>query len=246
MASVSQSRTQWVAKGETVGGKVVKKGYLAQKGKPEKRVTANVKLVTETGTKRAGQTQNYSDGRKMVSNKPAFAVGGSNPSVKKKDISPTGGSTAAQIAARKAAEAKAAAARAAADSASDKSKKMSYQSGSATTTNMAASRARSAAQARTLAAANVRKKSSINYRNVAAANRKDSAAGINRRTANKPGKPKATVSESIPDIRNIDLVKFGNTRTLTAKQRQQNAVTARKRAEAEKKLRAALAARKGR
>lgn len=45
---VSQSRTMWVAKGTVVGGKKVKKGYVAQYGKPERRVTGNIRLETKT------------------------------------------------------------------------------------------------------------------------------------------------------------------------------------------------------
>ena len=85
---VSQSRTQWNPAVKNAAGKVVKKGYLSQYGRPEKKVTGKVKLVTETGGKRAGQTQKYSSGRKVVSKSPAFAVGGSNPAVVKKDVTP--------------------------------------------------------------------------------------------------------------------------------------------------------------
>ena len=59
--AVSQSRTMWVKAGETVGGKVVKKGYLAQYGKPEKKVNARVEMVT--GPKK-GKAVDYSKGRK--------------------------------------------------------------------------------------------------------------------------------------------------------------------------------------
>jgi hypothetical protein len=45
---VSQSRTMWVKKGDVVNGEKVKKGYVAQYGKPEKRVTNRVKLVVDT------------------------------------------------------------------------------------------------------------------------------------------------------------------------------------------------------
>ena len=61
--AVSQSNTEWVKKGDTVGGKVVQKGYLAQKGKPEKKVTARVKLVTDTSKGKAGQKVSYTKGR---------------------------------------------------------------------------------------------------------------------------------------------------------------------------------------
>lgn len=58
---VSQSRTMWVKAGETVGGKTVKKGYLAQYGKPEKKVNARVEIVT--GPKK-GKVVEYVKGRK--------------------------------------------------------------------------------------------------------------------------------------------------------------------------------------
>jgi hypothetical protein len=61
--TVSQSRTQWVKKGDVVGGKTVTKGYVAQYGKPEKKVTANVKLVTDTTRGKAGQKVSYTKGR---------------------------------------------------------------------------------------------------------------------------------------------------------------------------------------
>jgi len=61
--AVSQSRTMWVKKGEMVNGKEVKKGYLAQYGKPEKRVTGPVKLVEATKRGKAGETVNYKKGR---------------------------------------------------------------------------------------------------------------------------------------------------------------------------------------
>lgn len=49
--AVSQSRTQWVRKGDVVNGQVVTKGYLAQYGKPGKRVTANVRIETPSAGK---------------------------------------------------------------------------------------------------------------------------------------------------------------------------------------------------
>jgi hypothetical protein len=131
---VDQSRTQWNPAVKNAAGKVVKKGYLSQYGRPEKRVTGKVKLVTKTGNKRAGQTQKYSAGRKVVSSKTAFGVGGRNPSSDK-----DGGLTAAQIAARKAAQEKAAQ--------DAKNKKLGYQTGRGMTST-AATTARSAAQAK--------------------------------------------------------------------------------------------------
>jgi len=61
--AVSQSNTMWVKKGDTVGGKTVEKGYLAQYGKPEKKVTANVKLVVDTARGKAGSKVSYNKGR---------------------------------------------------------------------------------------------------------------------------------------------------------------------------------------
>jgi len=67
--TVSQSRTMWVKKGEIVNGKKVEKGYLAQYGKPEKRVSARVKIVTDTESgKKAGEVYRYKAGRTV---KPA-------------------------------------------------------------------------------------------------------------------------------------------------------------------------------
>lgn len=62
--SVSQSNTMWVKKGTIVNGKAVPKGYLAQYGKPEKKVSANVKMVVDTGGVKAGKTQEYKQGRR--------------------------------------------------------------------------------------------------------------------------------------------------------------------------------------
>lgn len=65
MKTVDQSRTEWVAKGTKLSdGTIVQKGYLAQKGKPEKKVTANVKIQTDTASgKKAGQTYSYNKGK---------------------------------------------------------------------------------------------------------------------------------------------------------------------------------------
>lgn len=63
--SVSQSNTEWVKKGTIVNGKEVKKGYLAQKGKPERRVTANVRMVKGNAAGyKAGSTAQYKAGRR--------------------------------------------------------------------------------------------------------------------------------------------------------------------------------------
>lgn len=72
---VSQSDTMWVKKGTYVNGAPVQKGYLAQYGKPEKRVTNAVKLVTTQGStgnviNNRGGVANYSKGRN-VTGKPA-------------------------------------------------------------------------------------------------------------------------------------------------------------------------------
>lgn len=76
--TVSQSRTMWVKKGEIVNGKKVEKGYLAQYGKPEKRVSASVKIVTDTESgKKAGEVYRYKAGRTV---KPVDkAKGGNGP-----------------------------------------------------------------------------------------------------------------------------------------------------------------------
>jgi len=44
--TVRQENTEWVKKGDTVNGKTVTKGYLAQKGKLDRRVSANVRIAT--------------------------------------------------------------------------------------------------------------------------------------------------------------------------------------------------------
>lgn len=68
--AVSQSNTMWVKKGTVVNGKKVKKGYVAQKGKPEKRVTNKIKLVVDTDKRgKAGDTVNTKKGRYVKSNK---------------------------------------------------------------------------------------------------------------------------------------------------------------------------------
>lgn len=247
--AVDQSRTQWNPAVKNAAGKVVKKGYLSQYGRPEKRVTGKVKLVTETGGKRAGQTQKYSAGRKIVSNKPAFGVGGSNPSARKPNGGSTGGSTGSSTgSSNSGGSTSSSAATKAADKAtgaSDKSKKMSYQTGSGRSSGSGAS-SRSAAQAAAFASANKKKKPGVDYRSVAAANRKDSASAMNRRTSSAPSKANATVSESIPDIRNFDPRGYVRSRRIfTAEQKQKNIAAARRRAAADAKVLAALKARKG-
>lgn len=72
---VSQSRTMWVKKGTVVDGKKVKKGYVAQKGRPEKRVTARVKLETDTAKRgKKGDVVKVTKGRYKKS--PSTAGGG--------------------------------------------------------------------------------------------------------------------------------------------------------------------------
>jgi hypothetical protein len=61
---VSQSRTEWVKKGTIVNGKAVPKGYLAQKGKPEKKVSATVSMVTG-GQAGMGASATYKQGRRV-------------------------------------------------------------------------------------------------------------------------------------------------------------------------------------
>ena len=62
-ATVSQSNTEWVKKGDVVNGKTITKGYVAQKGKPERKVTANVKLVVDTARGKTGSKVSYNKGR---------------------------------------------------------------------------------------------------------------------------------------------------------------------------------------
>jgi hypothetical protein len=62
-ATVSQSNTEWVKKGDVVNGKTVTKGYVAQKGKPERKVTAKVKLVVDTARGKAGSKVSYTKGK---------------------------------------------------------------------------------------------------------------------------------------------------------------------------------------
>ncbi len=63
MGTVNQSNTEWVKKGDVVNGKTITKGYVAQKGKPERKVTANVKLVVDTARGKAGSKVSYSKGQ---------------------------------------------------------------------------------------------------------------------------------------------------------------------------------------
>ena len=81
--TVSQSRTEWVEKGTIVNGRKVKKGYLAQKGKPEKKVTGRVALVT--GQSSLGATSTYKKGRRVKpasAKKPATSTKSSSPASK--------------------------------------------------------------------------------------------------------------------------------------------------------------------
>lgn len=88
--AISQSDTQWNPAVKNAAGKVIKKGYLSEKGKPKKRVTAAVKMVVDTQGRKAGETQKYSSGRR-VSTKPARNVnrGGSAPTSSSSNTSTT-------------------------------------------------------------------------------------------------------------------------------------------------------------
>lgn len=60
MRKVLQQNTMWVKAVDSPTGK----GYLAQRGKPEKRVTARVKIQTDTESgKKAGSTYAYKAGK---------------------------------------------------------------------------------------------------------------------------------------------------------------------------------------
>lgn len=84
---VSQSNTMWVAKGTIVNGKKVSKGYVAQLGKPEKRVTSDVKLVVDTkGRGKAGQVVSV--------NKPKKKSPTTSPSTSSSRVVNAGSSTA--------------------------------------------------------------------------------------------------------------------------------------------------------
>ena len=73
--AVSQSNTMWVKKGTVVNGKKVKKGYVAQKGRPEKRVTNKIKLVVDTDKRgKAGETVQTKKGRYVKSSKNKVKV----------------------------------------------------------------------------------------------------------------------------------------------------------------------------
>lgn len=66
---VSQSRTMWVKKGTVVNGKKVAKGYVAQYGKPERKVSNRVRLTE-------GGTVTYKAGRKVAKKSAPSARGG--------------------------------------------------------------------------------------------------------------------------------------------------------------------------
>ena len=105
---VSQSKTMWVPKGTIVNGKKVPKGYVAQYGKPEKKVTARVQMVEQTMGVAKGDTQKYVEGRRVTEKFGQTT----KPKSKPKATPPSSGMTAAQRAeaARRAAAAKKAAA----------------------------------------------------------------------------------------------------------------------------------------
>lgn len=94
--SVSQSRTEWVPKGTVVNGKTVKKGYVAQKGKPEKRVTAKVKLEVDTAKRgKAGDVVSLQKGR--YASAPAKKEARSTGSEKTPTPNPTKRDNAAKV-----------------------------------------------------------------------------------------------------------------------------------------------------
>lgn len=73
---VSQSRTMWVKKGTVVDGKKVKKGYVAQYGKPEKRVTNRVRLEVDTPKRgEKGDVVRLKKGRYVTKKKKPSAAG---------------------------------------------------------------------------------------------------------------------------------------------------------------------------
>lgn len=75
---VDQSRTMWVKKGTIVNGKKVEKGYVAQLGKPEKKVKADVKLAVDTkGRGKAGDVVSVNKDKKKAAGpaKPAAPKG---------------------------------------------------------------------------------------------------------------------------------------------------------------------------
>lgn len=74
---VSQSRTMWVKKGTVVNGKKVKKGYVAQYGKPERRVTNRVRLEVDTPKRgKAGDVVRLRKGRYVTKKKKDQATAG--------------------------------------------------------------------------------------------------------------------------------------------------------------------------
>lgn len=74
---VSQSRTMWVKKGTVVDGKKVKKGYVAQYGRPERRVTNRVRLEVKTPKRgKKGDVVRLKDGRYVTKKKKPSTAGG--------------------------------------------------------------------------------------------------------------------------------------------------------------------------
>lgn len=64
---VSQSRTMWVKKGQTLSnGKIATEGYLAQYGKDTRRVTARVQMKKQTGGVASGDIQEYKGGKRVT------------------------------------------------------------------------------------------------------------------------------------------------------------------------------------
>ena len=101
---ISQSKTQYIKKGDKLSdGSVAKKGYVARKGNDLKKVTANIKLETETRGKKAGTVV-----KAQAKAKPGSKGGGKTPAQLKAEAAAR--AKAAKAAKEKAAKEKAAAA----------------------------------------------------------------------------------------------------------------------------------------
>lgn len=94
---VSQSRTMWVKKGTIVNGEEVKKGYVAQYGKPEKRVTNRVKLEVDTPKRgKKGDVVTLKAGRYVTKKPGSGATGGAGTGGAKATPTKPKGQTMAQ------------------------------------------------------------------------------------------------------------------------------------------------------
>lgn len=94
---VSQSRTMWVKKGTVVNGEAVKKGYVAQYGKPEKRVTNRVKLEVDTPKRgKKGDVVTLKAGRYVTKKPGSGATGGTSTGGAKATPAKPKGQTMAQ------------------------------------------------------------------------------------------------------------------------------------------------------